>query len=701
VISAVMAVGMALTSVFSFSVLPPAAQKRQLQVAGAATHVLIDAPRSWVLDDAVKPGDFGNLAHRADLLGTLVTSEPVRRSIGQRIGVSPEEIGASTRITANVTNALSQSNSEERATQLLLSHRRYQLDVQTTPGRPILNIFAQAPSVPEAERLADAAVAALREYVDRQTFARRIAPRWRIRLEQLGAARGGVINGGSVPQIFVLTFLVALSGCACLLLLAGRVRRGRRAIAAELSTGERVRRMAAAGGDWPRTTRVLPWMVAGFLAIVWLVPFNTIELTASLPFDLKFDRLVLPVIFGVWILALAAGGPAAPRLRVTWIHAGIAGFVFAACLSVVLAADYLNLTNQFDLSVKRLFLLLSYGLLFLVISSSVRPTEVRAFFQLTLLLAVVCALGTIWEYRFQYNVFYDLSDKLLPGVFQTGAAEVGKTDMFGRHLTFGPAEHPLEAVGMLTMGLPIALVGLIYAKGRRDAILYGLASCVVLAATIATYRKSALLAPFSVGLTLMYFRRSQLLKLAPLALPAIFLVHFLSPGAFGSIVAQGENLGSGTVSDRASDYDAVRPDLWAHLAFGRGYGSSNNRILDSEVLTRLLDTGIVGVLLYVLMLVSVLIGARFLICSRHERWAPYALAVAAATVAFLVLSFLFDVMAFPHTPYALVSLAALVAIMRTAFDDEARTRRLRPGADRFVRMPVQRKILAPRAVDRA
>jgi hypothetical protein len=104
------------------------------------------------------------------------------------------------------------------------------------------------------------------------------------------------------------------------------------------------------------------------------------------------------------------------------------------------------------------------------------------------------------------------------------------------------------------------------------------------------------------------------------------------------------------------------------------------------MLTRLLDSGVVGVVFYVLMLMSLLVAASFLIRSRHERWAPYALAVAAATVAFLVLSFLFDVMAFPHTPYALVSLAALLAIMRTAFADETGPEvHEAPAVERFVR----------------
>ena len=68
-------------------------------------------------------------------------------------------------------------------------------------------------------------------------------------------------------------------------------------------TAERLRSTACRApratrlGDWPRTTRVLPWMLAAMMAVVWLVPFNTIQLTASLPIDLKFDRLVLPVIF--------------------------------------------------------------------------------------------------------------------------------------------------------------------------------------------------------------------------------------------------------------------------------------------------------------------------------------------------------------------------------------------------------------------
>ena len=79
----------------------------------------------------------------------------------------------------------------------------------------------------------------------------------------------------------------------------------------------------------------------------------------------------------------------------------------------------------------------------------------------------------------------------------------------------GPTDLGLEAVAMLSMALPIAIVRLMHAKRWRDRILYGLAVCILGVAMLATYRKSALLAPLAVGLTVAYFRPREALKLAP------------------------------------------------------------------------------------------------------------------------------------------------------------------------------------------
>jgi O-antigen ligase len=202
----------------------------------------------------------------------------------------------------------------------------------------------------------------------------------------------------------------------------------------------------------------------------------------------------------------------------------------------------------------------------------------------------------------------------------------------------------------------------------RSRIWLGLGACLLLAAMFATYRKSALLAPVSVIATLAYFRRRELLKLAPLALVLVLLVHVLAPGAIGGTTNQFDpgRLGVTTVSDRTADYDAIRPEVWSHLLFGRGSGSYDHltyRILDSEFLHRTIETGVLGLIVFVLMSLAVIFSAARTIASRDPRSAPHALAGAAAAVAFLVVSGLFDVLSFPHPTYIFLYMAGLTAVV--------------------------------------
>jgi O-antigen ligase len=258
----------------------------------------------------------------------------------------------------------------------------------------------------------------------------------------------------------------------------------------------------------------------------------------------------------------------------------------------------------------------------------------------------------------------------------TNQAESGAYDDIGRRIVEGPGEIPLEVVGMMVMALPIALVGAIHASGKRGRILYGLAACLLLAAMVSTNRKSAFMAPVAVVLTLAYFRRRELLKLAPLALVLLVMIHGLAPGALGSVAFQlrGDRMDVNTVSDRTSDYDAIRPDVWTHLAFGRGYGTyehASYRILDMEMLHELIEVGVLGMAAYVLMIIAVIAVARRPIRARRPRDGPIALAVAAAAVAFLVVSTLFDSMSFPHCPYIFLWMAALLTVTVASPMDEA------------------------------
>jgi hypothetical protein len=724
----------AVASVSSISVLPPRIEARQLEIAGASARVLVDYPRPLLSDRLATGGDYRTLQKRAVLLGNIMASRPVREIVARRAGIDARQISSTARVTAAVQDAFSDTVSERRATEIRISASRYELEVQPDPIIPSVGVYARAPTVAQAVRIANAAVPAMRDYLGAVARREGSDPRSQVVLEQPGTARGALINGGARVEIFGLTFVFVFVLVAFALLLGTKLRRGfalggspsaaarvptqraplpqtvrearrrrRPAVAPAFAQRLRIgvtpalavagasasavplpgglrrtsdvrlallsRRAALKAGDWPRTTRALPWMLAGMMGIVWLVPFNEIQLSYSLPIDLKLDRLVLPFLVATWALALAAGGAGAPRVRLTWIHLGIGGVAVAYLLSLVVGARNLNQTLELDTSVKQLTLLTAYISLFVIVASSVRRTEVSAFLRYTLVLAAICAIGTIWEYRFAYNVFYSASQALLPGVFTVGEAESSAVDAIGRRLVRGPGAVPLEAVTMLAMGLPIAIVGLMQSKVTRARVLYGLAVAIIFAATLSTERKSALLAPLSVFVTLAYFRRRELMRLAPLGVGIGVMMLALTPGAAQSVVGQlgGEQLDSvATVSDRTSDYDAVRPDVLSHLAFGRGFGSFKppvHRVLDMELLGTLVQVGIVGLMAYLLMIASVVGVARRPIRERTPRDAAVALSAAGAAVVLLVVSTLFDVMSFPHCPYIALWMAGLLAVV--------------------------------------
>lgn len=719
-----MALAAAVLSVYRLEVLPLRLVPRGLDVAAASTRVLVDLPQTRLVDRPARIGDFDSLAVRSVLLANLSTTDSVRTYIARRADLPVGSISAATSISTSTPRALTEPDSERQANDILASRAPYRINVQPDRSLPTFNVYAQAPTVGEAERLADAVTPGLRDYLRRLGIGRGVDPGEQVEVEQLGDARGGIVSGGTKLEVAALSFMVALAFSAALLVLCSRVWRGwstavargrlpearapgpppngapppgwRRPSAAmapmragppgllALAPGgggaaalpgprtwvpalpARARAVGARAGDWPRTTRALPWLLAIFMAVVWLVPFNTIQLTISLPIDLKFDRLILPIIIAVWLLSIAAGSRDAPRVRLTWIHAGVGAFLTLACLSLVLDAPFLNHTLELDDGVKRLVLIASYVWVFVIVASSIRRSEVSSFLTYNVVLAALCAFGMVVEYRFHYNVFYEWSDKLLPGIFSVGTAEAGAVDDIGRSLVRGPAEVPLEAVAMLAMALPIAIARLMHVSAWKPRLLYGLAICLFMAAAVSTYRKSAFVIPIAVLLTLAYFRRRELLRLAPLALILIVVVHIISPAAIGSIAEQlqGDKLDSvATVSDRTSDYDAVRPDVWTHLAVGRGFGTYDHqtyRLLDEELLHRLVEGGVLGLAAYMFMIVSVILVARIPIHRRHPVEAPVALAGAAAAVGFLVASTLFDVMSFPHCPYILMGLAGLL-----------------------------------------
>src|SRR5262249_10225750 len=127
---------------------------------------------------------------------------------------------------------------------------------------------------------------------------------------------------------------------------AGRARRRERTAGATAA--------ATAAGDWPRTTRVLPWGVAGFMAMIFLVPFDVMTLPVHLPFNSTLDRGVVGLMVLIWLGAALAAGKFAPRFVRSPLNWAVGAFLGAAVLSVVANAHRLMLLGEFQTSLKKI-----------------------------------------------------------------------------------------------------------------------------------------------------------------------------------------------------------------------------------------------------------------------------------------------------------------------------------------------------------
>jgi hypothetical protein len=137
--------------------------------------------------------------------------------------------------------------------------------------------------------------------------------------------------------------------------------------------------------DWPYTSRPLPWLLAGFLTILWLVPINGVNIRVSLPVDSKIDRFAVAALVIGWLLF---GGDRRPRGRRPLAFLGaLALYIGLAFLSVIVNLPRVVRLGELDLSQKQLALLVAFGIFAWFAVTAMRPSELRAFSVLTVALA--------------------------------------------------------------------------------------------------------------------------------------------------------------------------------------------------------------------------------------------------------------------------------------------------------------------------
>jgi hypothetical protein len=216
----------AVWSVDKISLLPPKLTSRSLEMATASTQVVVDTPKSAILDLRQDTYSLDGLTNRAVLLGNVIASQPVRESIARRAGVPAAALVVTPPFTAKQPRARIQADSKRHTSDILKTNDQYRLTITANPSAPLLYVYAQAPSAKTAGVLANTAVEGLRRYVDRLAELEQTPDKERIRLVQLGQAEGAVINGDVAWSVAILAFVLTFGVASATLILLSRIRQG-------------------------------------------------------------------------------------------------------------------------------------------------------------------------------------------------------------------------------------------------------------------------------------------------------------------------------------------------------------------------------------------------------------------------------------------------------------------------------------------
>lgn len=217
----VLALIAAVWSLGNVSLFPPSLTARSLDMATASTHVVVDTPRSTLLDLRQDTYELEGLTKRAVLLGNVIGNGPVRESIARRAGIPVEALRVEAPLTAKQPRPLVEAGNEKKASDILKSPDQYRLNIQANPTAPMLDIYAQTPTAESAEALANAAVDSLRGYLADLGQSESTPETKQIQLVQLGTARGAVINEGVHWQVALVAFILVFAlACATLIFLS-------------------------------------------------------------------------------------------------------------------------------------------------------------------------------------------------------------------------------------------------------------------------------------------------------------------------------------------------------------------------------------------------------------------------------------------------------------------------------------------------
>jgi hypothetical protein len=422
-------------------------------------------------------------------------------------------------------------------------------------------------------------------------------------------------------------------------------------------------------------------LVTAVVLVILFVPIRY-QLPAGLPFDLEPYRVVVALVLLAWFSSLAID----PRVQLakTPLDRPLLLVVGAVMASVVVNPSRVNATSAH--AIKSLTFLASFVLLYFCVTSVIRSRAKVLLLLRTIVwggFAVACA--SLVERRTGYNVFNNYAD-IIPFLHYEGA--LGDTVRGVRLRVYASSENPIALGAFFTILVPLAFYFAQVTKKRR----WWLVQLALVLGAFATGSRTAIVMMVAISLIFLWLRPRQTIRLWPLVVPALAVVHLAVPGAMGGLratflpeggliseqtrVIQGNEL---LADGRVADIRPTLNELSANPLFGIGFGTrivgfdnkfNNARILDDQWLATLLEIGIVGALAWLWMFVRAI--RRLASAARRDTSAEGWLyvALAGSLGGFAIGMFTYDAFGFIQITFVFFFLLALVSVLLEALELE-------------------------------
>jgi hypothetical protein len=203
---------------YRVSVVPPELKSKSLESGAAKLGLVLDSK-----DSTLSPQDVsvGALAQRSVLYAELLTSQPVRKSIGERTHIQWQTISIDGQVENQASRAEnSQPNQVQRSVELVNEGSPWRVYFTVNSNYPIINLYAQAPTARAAINLVQGAADSLVEYTSDHQRQLHVPISRREELLQLGEPQGGVVAPGANASLAVAVALaILLVGCFLILYL--------------------------------------------------------------------------------------------------------------------------------------------------------------------------------------------------------------------------------------------------------------------------------------------------------------------------------------------------------------------------------------------------------------------------------------------------------------------------------------------------